>query len=293
MLRTRRTQLAMFLAGMLVITNTAPSQAVFPSLFGGSNGGSSGGSSGGFWHGSSGGSSGHFGGSSGLFSFGWHSSSGGSSGASFGSSGGSSGISGGSSGMVMGGGPVVDGYLMPTGMYQDYAPMAPQMGQVPVVPLSVMPPQAFADANAAGQLHTVSGDGVQGTLGRTYQLPSKRVNSTKHTRVGLLEISVSDDTFRHLAADEEIKVTVEDEAGHFDELEGFFGEDEKWHFESEPLYTGIPHIYDVKFEIVRTDKKREQKGDKMIVREIETKVRDIGIRRLRLIPGRTVYLNYP
>lgn len=156
-----------------------------------------------------------------------------------------------------------------------------------------MPMSSGAEFNAARQHQLVSDDGVQGTLGRTYQLPSKRVNSTKHPRVGLLEITVSDDTFQNLAADEEIKVMVEDEAGHFDELEGFFGEDEKWHFESEPLYTGIPHIYDVKFEIVRTAKKRERKGDKTIEIEVEKKVRDLGLRRLRLIPGRTVYLSFP
>ena len=148
-------------------------------------------------------------------------------------------------------------------------------------------------ANWAGQNQLVSDDGVLGTLGRTYQLPSKRVNSTKHPRDGLLEISVSDDTFRRLADGEEIKIIVEDEAGHFDELDGYFGEDDKWHFESKSLYPGIPHIYDVKFEIVRTDKKRERKGDKTIEIEVEKKVRDLGLRRLRLIPGRTVYLNFP
>ncbi len=124
-------------------------------------------------------------------------------------------------------------------------------------------------------------------------MPSKRVNSTKHPRIGLLQITVSEETFQRLPAGEEIKITVEDEAGHFDELEGFFGEDEKWHFESEPLYPGIPNIYDVMFEIVRTDKKRERKGDRVIEIEVEKKVRDLGLRRVRLIPGRTVYLNFP
>lgn len=193
----------------------------------------------------------------------------------------------------MGGGPVVDGYLMPTGMYQGYAPMAPAMGQGPMLPSTEIPMNAATGANVGGPHQLTNYDGVQGTLGLTYQLPSKRVNSTKHPRDGLLEITVSDDTFRRLGAGEEIKITVEDEAGHFDELEGYFGEDDKWHFESEPLYPGIPHIYDVKFEIVRTDKKRERKGDKLIEWEVEKKVRDLGLRRLRLIPGRTVYLNFP
>lgn len=199
----------------------------------------------------------------------------------------------------MGGVPVVDGYLMPIGIYQGYVPMVPEMGRGPLrqftgTPMNTgVPPNSTVEANAARQHQLVNDNGVQGTLGKTSPLPSKRVNSTKHPREGLLEITVSDDTFSRLAVGEEIKVIVEDEAGHFDEVEGYFGEDDKWHFETEPLYTGIPHIYDVKFEIVLTDKKRERKGDKTIEIEVEKKVRDLGLRRLRLIPGRTVYLNFP
>ena len=152
---------------------------------------------------------------------------------------------------------------------------------------------ALSESNGAGMMHSTNYDGVQGSLGRTYHQPSKRVNSTKHPREGLLEITVSDDTFHRLVTNEEVKITVEDEAGHYDEVEGFFGEDDKWHFESEPLLPGIPHIYDVKFEVVRTDKKRERKGDRIIEIEVEKKVRDLGLRRLRLIPGRTVYLSFP
>ena len=156
-----------------------------------------------------------------------------------------------------------------------------------------MPTNAVADAGVPGQQQLTTYDGVKGTLGLTYQLPSKRVNSTKHPRTGLLQITVSDETFRSLPAGEEIKITVEDEAGHFDELEGFFGDDDKWHFQSEPLYPGIPNIYDVTFESVRTDKKREKKGDRIIEIEVEKKMRDLGLRRVRLIPGRRVYLNFP
>ena len=286
MLGSLRTQRSLLLAVLLVFGTTTLSQAGLPNFFGGSSGGSTGGSSGGFWHGSSGGSSGLFGGSSGLFHFGSHGSSGGSSGSSGGSFGGSSGV-------VMGAGPVHDGYLVPTGMSQGYLPMAPQMGQGPLLSLAGTSMPSMGDGFASGQLASVTDDGVQGTLGRTYQLPSKRVNSTTHPRVGLLEITVSDGTFRSLAAGEEVKVTVEDEAGHFDELEGFFGEDDVWHFESEPLYPGIPHIYDVKFEVVRADKKTVRKGDKLIEWEVEKRVRGLGLRRLRLIPGRTVYVSFP
>lgn len=212
-------------------------------------------------------------------------------------------------GYSMGGGPMLDGYMMPTGYamptgmpqgypYQGYVPMAPTMGQGPLtvpagVPAAGTVPNTQANVNTVGQQRLTNYDGVPGTLGLTYQLPSKRVNWDKHPRAGLLEITVSDDTFRSLGDAEEIKITVEDEAGHFEELEGYFGDDDKWHFESEPLYPGIPHIYDVKLEVVRMQKKRERKGDKMIEWEVERHVRDLGLRRLRLIPGRTVYLSYP
>ena len=204
----------------------------------------------------------------------------------------------------MGGGPVTDGYLMPAGMSQGYGPMAPSMGQGympmapgmgqgPVLPPAPMPTNPVSDVSATRQHQLTNYDGVQGTLGLTYQLPSKRVNATKHPRDGLLQITVSDETFQSLPPGEEIKITVEDEAGHFDELEGYFGDDNKWHFKSEALYPGIPNIYDVTFESVRTDKKREKKGDKVIEIEFEKKMRDLGLRRVRLIPGRTVYLNFP
>ncbi|TXT26635.1 MAG: hypothetical protein FD138_2835, partial [Planctomycetota bacterium] len=53
------------------------------------------------------------------------------------------------------------------------------------------------------------------------------------------------------------------------------------------------HIYDATFEVVRTEMKRERKGDKVTEWEVETKVRDLGVRRMRLIPGRTVYMQFP
>jgi hypothetical protein len=282
------------LVAACVSVEATPAQAELRHWFGFSSHGSSGGSSGGFSWGSSGGSSGFFGSHGG-----WH----GSSGGSWGSSGGSSGGSGGSSGLRMTVGPMESGYFVPVSAYQDYAPV------MPMAPASVSPAAPMTFGSDAGYSpvvvpsNSVPGgllvqpvsdpDGIPGTLGRTYLLPSRRVNSDKHPRVGLIEITVSDATFHTLAAGEEVKVSVEDEAGHFDELEGYFGDDDKWHFQTEPLYPGIPHIYDVKFEVVRMEPKRVRKGDKVIEWEVERKVRDLGVRRLRVIPGRTVYLNFP
>ena len=77
------------------------------------------------------------------------------------------------------------------------------------------------------------------------------------------------------------------------QVEGYFGDDDKWHFESKPLMPGIPQIYDATFEVVKTEMKRERKYDKIVEWEVEKNVRDLGVRRVRLIPGRTVYLTFP
>ena len=174
--------------------------------------------------------------------------------------------------------PMDDGFMVPNGAYQGYVPMAGQ---------------GINNGNGQPTDQLTNFDGVPGTLGLTYRRPTKRVPFDKHPRIGLIEIAVSKSTFRSLEPGEEIKITVEDEAGHFEELEGYFGDDDKWHFESKPLYPGIPHIYDANFEVVKTEMKRERKNEKFVEWEVEAKVRDLGIRRMRLIPGRTVFMQFP
>ena len=194
--------------------------------------------------------------------------------------------------------PMADAYMVPTAAYQGYVPMGgqgmvmePSMQQMPAMQ---MPAPQLTGANPAQSTdQLVSSDGVPGTLGMTYQRQTKRNPADIHPRIGRIEINVSDETFRSLAAGEEIKITVEDEAGYFEELEGYFGDDDKWHFESKPLYPGIPQIYDAKFEVVKTEMKKERKGDRIVEWEVEKKVRDLGFRRMRLIPGRTVFMEYP
>lgn len=204
--------------------------------------------------------------------------------------------------------PMADAYMVPTAAYQGYVPMGqgmvmePSMQmasmQMPATQMQGLPTQAapqFTGANPAqGTDQLISSDSsVPGTLGMTYQRPTKRNPADIHPRIGRIEINVSDETFRSLAAGEEIKITVEDEAGYFEELEGYFGDDDKWHFESKPLYPGIPQIYDAKFEVVKTEMKKERKGDRIVEWEVEKKVRELGYRRMRLIPGRTVFMEYP
>ena len=99
------------------------------------------------------------------------------------------------------------------------------------------------------------------------------------------------DTLRHgLAHDVEIKVTARDIYNHFKPLEGYLGDDEVWHFESEPLLPTVPHIYDVKFELIRKRIEEERRYGRLFQREVEDKLGTLGIRRIRLIPGRIVDL---
>ena len=205
---------------------------------------------------------------------------------------GSSGGSNCSSGMMGWQAPMQDACMMvPAGEHQGYVPMAGQG--------MLMPPQngssvmGMINGNGQSTDQLADFDGVPGTLGLTYQRPTKRIPADKHSRIGLIEICVSQSTFRSLEPGEEIKITVEDKAAHFKELEGYFGDDDKWHFESKPLYPGIPHIYDANFEVVKTEMKRERKNEKFVEWEVEAKVRDLGIRRMRLIPGRTVFMQFP
>lgn len=170
-------------------------------------------------------------------------------------------------------------------------PMEPGM----LIPPAGMPggmPTALLNGGAASNV-MVSTDGVPGTLGLTYQVPSRRIPADKHPRIGQVVISVDQGTFDSLAEGEEVKVTVADNAGHFVELEGYFGTDDKWHFDSKPLYMTIPNIYDASFEVVRMEKRKERKGDKVIEWEVEKQVRELGVRRFRMIPGREVKLSFP
>lgn len=78
-----------------------------------------------------------------------------------------------------------------------------------------------------------------GTLGKTYQLPSRPVPAAKHPRVGMLDICVP--------GAEEVVVSDTNEFREEDYVDGFRDELDPnlWHFETRPLYPGLPHIYRV------------------------------------------------
>jgi hypothetical protein len=129
-----------------------------------------------------------------------------------------------------------------------------------------------------------------GTLGKTYQRPSRLLAWDKHPRVGMVDVEVLDSVRVGLAHDVKIKVITKDIYNNNKPLEGFFGEDGVWHFESDPLLPLVPHIYDVRFELVRERRIQEMRYGRMFERIKEDKLGTIGIRRIRLIPGRIVDL---
>ena len=108
----------------------------------------------------------------------------------------------------------------------------------------------------------------------------------------MVEIEMSEEILSELEDSVEIKITVQDDKQNFKPLDGFRGDDGKWHFESDPLYPGIPHIYNCKFEMVRATTRVERIYGQMIETRVEEKVRDLGIRTIRLIPGRIVDLEF-
>ncbi|HID20848.1 MAG TPA: hypothetical protein EYP14_00395 [Planctomycetaceae bacterium] len=136
---------------------------------------------------------------------------------------------------------------------------------------------------------------LPGTLGLTYRQPSRPVPWDKHPRTGMVEVTILDETRERLAKeypDAELKVTVSDIRNFFKPLDGYLGKDGLWHFESDPLYPGIPHIYDVKFEMIRKVHKVEIKYGHRVEYDEEHKVDDLGFRRIRLIPGRIVEVSF-
>jgi len=135
-----------------------------------------------------------------------------------------------------------------------------------------------------------SGKRPAGTLGKTYLRPTRMLDWDKHPRVGQLDIEILDTLKVGLARDVQIKVTAKDIYNNFKPLEGFLDDDNVWHFESEPLLPTVPHIYDVRFELIRERSEFEPRYGRLFERIVEDKLGVLGNRRVRLIPGRTVDL---
>ncbi|MDA0587193.1 MAG: hypothetical protein O2820_05455 [Planctomycetota bacterium] len=130
-----------------------------------------------------------------------------------------------------------------------------------------------------------------GTLGRTYMRPVRMVPWDKHPRTGMVDVEVLDTLTQGLAHDVKIKVTTEDMYGNYEPLEGFRGENGVWHFESDhPLLPTVPHIYNVRVEVIREVTVSEVRYGRTFYRVIEKSLGKLASRRIRLIPGRIVDL---
>ncbi|MFP6765041.1 MAG: hypothetical protein VB858_15545 [Planctomycetaceae bacterium] len=129
-----------------------------------------------------------------------------------------------------------------------------------------------------------------GTLGRTYMRPTRMVPWDTHPRVGMLDVEILDTMRQGLARDVKIKVHAEDMYGNFKPLEGYRGADGIWHFESDPLLPTVPHIYNVHFELIREEMVEEIRYGRRFQRLVERNLGSLGVRRIRLIPGRIVDL---
>ena len=103
-----------------------------------------------------------------------------------------------------------------------------------------------------------------GTLGQTYQRPSRPIPVDKHPRIGIVDVRARGATA--------IKVFGTNEYRTKDGFSGF--QDRKdpsiWRLESEPLVPGVPHIYRVVAKYGEAS--REQ--------------------YIRLVPGRIVTLDF-
>jgi hypothetical protein len=131
---------------------------------------------------------------------------------------------------------------------------------------------------------------LPGTLGKTYQRPSRMIPHDKHPRIGMVDIEVVDNYRIGLEPSLKLKVTARDIYNHFPPLEGYADDDGVWHFESEPLLPTVPHIYDVRVELIKESTRIENHYGRNVERKIEENKGTIAIRRIRLIPGRIVDL---
>lgn len=129
-----------------------------------------------------------------------------------------------------------------------------------------------------------------GTLGKTYQRQSRMIPWDKHPRVGMLDVEVVDNMKVGLDPSLKLKVSAKDIYNHFGPLEGYADDDGVWHFESEPLLPTVPHIYDVRIDLIKEIQKVENLYGRPVVRTVEENKGTIAIRRVRLIPGRIVDL---
>jgi hypothetical protein len=107
-----------------------------------------------------------------------------------------------------------------------------------------------------------------GTIGQTYQLRSKPVPVDMHPRVALLDVYVPNAT--NVFVHDMNPYRTQDRLDGFQDVEN----PDMWHFETEPLYPGLPRIYRIEARIPGDDGPRMEE------------------RYVRLIMGRVLELRF-
>ncbi|VAX39246.1 hypothetical protein MNBD_PLANCTO02-3405 [hydrothermal vent metagenome] len=146
----------------------------------------------------------------------------------------------------------------------------------------------------SGQVKRVSPP-PKGNLGVTFRRPSRLIDWDEHPRVAGLEITLPPDVTRGTVKEGEglqVQVSVQDHRNRYEPVEGYVGKDDRWHFITDPLIPGNPHIFDIKVDLVRVKKMTERRWGRNYEVQVEKKVRTIGNRRVRLVRGRIIELAF-
>ncbi len=174
------------------------------------------------------------------------------------------------------------------GYQYHHDPGPPVRGPMPGPPMphverGMMPPQPMANPSV------VAVDMLRppGTLGMTYRVKTREIPDEMHPRAAMLEVTVPSaaELGEVVEANTRVKVTVPGMDGNIDE-------DGIWRFDVKALVPGVPHIYDVIFELVRIESRIEDRHGRQYTVDYEVKIKDLGYRKVRLIPGRIVELKY-
>lgn len=138
----------------------------------------------------------------------------------------------------------------------------------------------------------VAGGYYTGTLGMTYDVPSKPVPHDFHPRSSIIRFCFPPEALRGVEPGLEPRFTVQDFRRNLAPLRGFKGDDDFYYFESRALVPGVPHIYVVKVELIRKHTRVLRQNGRLHERNADVVVQTLGHRSLRLIPGRMVDLRW-
>lgn len=164
---------------------------------------------------------------------------------------------------------------------------SPEMSPYPVM----MPPQQMPISNPVGMMPEANGSiplgaavpgagpgysaatattwqPPAGTIGQTYQMKSRPIPVKMHPRAAIVDVRIPDA--------KSVRVHDMNVYRTQDFLEGFQDDQDPkmWHFTSEPLIPGIPHIYRIEARIVGED--GEEKMEERFVRLIMGRVIEVA-----------------